>query len=301
MAEIGTLMNVPFQLRGNDVQRHIINIDTRFRDSIEHSKPSNFYFTLQAPIRNILRIRITSFEFPNNYYMFTDKRKNTSFRVIFQNISGEPTAILVTIPEGSYTACEMAETLNSIFTADNSELPWLSIEFDQISGRFTFRAKRKFAIDTMYETYDRPYDYGLGYYLGFGRDLHKAQKEGDMWLVTSCFAANFAGDSYILMRLNDYVCVRHMVEGSEITAFAKFVLREQKNYVTFDDYASQHIKEIVFTSPQDISRLHVQIMDPYGYTLDLCKSNFSFSLEVLEIKNVSLYETVRNSLSTRYV
>ena len=301
MAELGNIMSVPFQLRGNDVQRHIINIDTRFRDSVEHSKPSNFYFTLQAPIRNILRLRITSFEFPNNYYMFTQKRKNTSFRIIFQNLAGEATGVQVTIPDGSYTACDMTETLNNIFSEEGSELSWLSVSFDQISGKFTFKAKRKFAIDTMYETYDRPYDYGLGFYLGFGRNSHKAQKEGDTWYVTSCCAANFAGDSYILMCLNEYVCVRHVVEGNEITAFAKFILKEQKNYVTFDDYSSQHIKEIVFPSPQDISRLHIKIMDPYGDTLDLCKSNFSFSLEVLEIKNISLYETIRNSLSTRYV
>jgi len=300
MGTHGDILNVPFQLRGNDSQRHIINIDSRFRDSVVHTTASNFHVTLPSPIRNILRIRITSFEFPNNYYMFTSKRSNTTFRIIHMNGEGVTIGEIVTIPDGTYTACEMESTLNAIFSTSGSELQWLSVKFDPITGHFIFTGKKRFGVDTLYGGYDRPFDYGLGYYLGFTQDLHKSEQQGTVWRTESDCQANFAGDSYIFLRLNDYKCVNHNVEGSSINAFAKFILKEQKNNMTFDDYAGQHIKEIVFTAPQDVTRLRIQVLDAYGDVLDIGCNNFSFSIEILEIKNASLYQTVRNSLQTIY-
>jgi len=301
MAGQGTIMNVPFQLRGNDVQRHIINVDSRFRDAVEHSTSANFYVTLPSPIRNILRIRITSFEFPNNYYMFTSKRQNTTFQVIHTMNTGA-VAQAVTIPDGSYTACELESTLQSIFSASGSELQWLSVKFDPIQGHFVFTGKKRFAIDTLTDSFVRPFDYGLGYYMGFTRDLHKSNSSSaTTWTVESDCQANFAGDSYLLLRLNDYFCVSHSVEGSCITAFAKFILKEPKNNVAFDDYSGHHIKEVVFTTPQDLARIKIQLLDPYGQVLDIGCNNYSFSLEILEIKNSSLYDTIRNSLQTAYI
>ena len=112
--------------------------------------------------------------------------------------------------------------------------------------------------------------------------------------------ANFAGDPYLLLRVNDYACVRHATTDNSFTALAKIVLREPKNYMAFDDYASQHTKEVVFQNPQNIARLHIQVLDPYGQPIDMCSSNFSFSLEVLEIRNSSLYNTILGSISTHY-
>lgn len=298
----GTILNVPFQLRGNDIQRHIINIDSRYRDNTITSSASDFLTTLLSPVKNILRVRITSFEFPNNYYMFTAKRQNISFQVAYLNSSGQTVTVPVTIPEGNYTACDMEKTLNEIFSASGSGLNWLSAAFDAVTGHFTFSSTQKFGVDMTYNSKCRTYDYGLGYYLGFSRAFHKSAKTtGTLWTVESDWQATFAGDSYIFLCLNDYVCVHHSVNGSNITAFAKFILREQKNYMTFDDYGGHHIKEIVFTNPQDIMRLHIRILDSYGDELDLGSNNFSFSLEVMEIKNVRLYETIRNSLNTSYI
>ncbi len=292
---------LPFQLRANDITRHIINVDTRFRDSFDRSSSSNFYYSLPSPIRNILRVRITSFEFPNNYYLFTAKRKNVAFQVVYQNTAGVALGQPIYIPDGTYTACELEDELNAQFKEPGG-LNWLSVTFNPVTGHYIFTAKQRFAIDTGFESYERDTDYGLGYYMGFTRKLHKAVKVGDTdWVVESDCQANFAGDSYILMRLNDYKCVKHCVEGSELDVFAKFILREQKNNVAFDDYSSHLIKEIIFSTPQDLSRLTVQILDPYGQLLDLGCNNFSFSLEVLEIKNVSLYNAIRDSLGKVYV
>jgi hypothetical protein len=78
------------------------------------------------------------------------------------------------------------------------------------------------------------------------------------------------------------------------------VLRDPKDFMAHDDYASQHIKEYVFPNPVDLSRLHIQALDPYGVVMGMCGTEWSFSIEVLEIKNLSLYNTVRDSIALQY-
>lgn len=297
----GTLMDVPIQLRANDIQTHIVSVDTRFRDSPDRSTSSNFHFTLPSTIRNVLRIRMTSIEFPNNYYMFTELRHNVTFRVIYKDGGGNVVWEPVVIPDGNYTAYEMETQLNTTIGQIPALQPWLSVSFVPTSGHFVFTGSQYFAIDPSYDSIEREYDYGLGFYLGFTRKLHKAVSSGPgVWKAESDQLATFAGDSYFLLRLNDYKCVRHCFEGNTLDVFAKILLRDPKNNMNYDDYAGDHIKEVVMTGPQDVKRLTVQVLDPYGQLVDMCNTNFSFSLEILEVMNSSLYSAIRDSLAIPY-
>ena len=105
----------------------------------------------------------------------------------------------------------------------------------------------------------------------------------------------------MFLKVNDYECVRQTMCDNDFVALAKIVLREPKNYMSFDDYASQHIKEVVFPSPVDLTRFKIELVDPYGRQVDMCAANISFSLEVLEVKNRTLYDTVRDSIMMRYI
>jgi hypothetical protein len=264
------------------------------------STASNFYYTLLSPVRNVLRARITSIEFPNNYPVFTAARHNVSFQVLYL-VAGNPMTYKVVIPDGNYTAGDMETAINADLAA--AGLTWLSVLFNPVTGGFTFTAEGVgagyFGIDTRSDSYDRPFDYGLGYNLGFSRKLFKSNASSP-FVVTSDQCANFAGDNYVFLRLNDWACVRQTVGDNDFTAMAKIVIREPKNYMSFDDYASQHAKEVTFPNPTDLTRFKVQLLDPYGELMDLCSSQFSFSVEVLEVKNPSLYNMIRDSLALRY-
>jgi len=293
----GTAFDLPFDLRANDITRHIINIDSRFRSNPDLSTTSNFYYRLQSPVKNILRIRVTSIEFPNSYLLFTKERMNVTLRIIYNQ--SLPQTFIITIPNGNYTAFEMADAINTVLTAG---LSWLSVAFDPITGVFTFTGNQYFAVDPSFESICRPFDYGLGYYIGLSRKLHLAATHGPgIWTVVSDQCATFSGDNYVFLKVNDFACVSQQSGDQTFTALAKIVLREPKNYMAFDDYSSQHAKEVVFPSPQDLTRFHIQVLDAYGDVMDLCSSQISFSLEVLEVKNLTLYNTIRDSLSLRYV
>ena len=315
------MTTLPFKLRATDVVKHIVNVDSRFRDQPWASDAADFYFSLLSPVRNVLRVRVTSVEFPNNYKFFTEKRRNVTLRVLWVDGSGSTMRTDLTIVDGNYTAGDMVDALTTAFEEARTAgaIPFVvSVGFSEITGSFTFDTSgsaTKFGIDPVAGGWEeREFDYGLAYYLGFTRKrVHRAVARTDVsgWRLVSDECANFAGDNYLFLRVNDFACVRQTVrlyqstdggvwkaEPSDFTALAKLVLREPKNYMTFDDYASHHAKEVVFPAPVDLSRLQIQVLDVYGEVIDMCSMQFSFSLEVLEVRNPAVYNAVRDQLVT---
>jgi hypothetical protein len=277
-------------------------VDSRFREPGPGGSAADFQFRLLSPVKNVLRIRITSVELPNNYYIFSSKRRNVVIR-IFYGVDLASSAV-IKIASGNYSAFEMVDALNTALRAKG--LPWLSVYYNLVTSAFTFIGNRVFALDTALLTtppssltWPRPCDYGLGYNLGFSYgifDTGVPDTSGN-YTITSDQLPYFAGDTYMFLKINDFDCVRQTIRGSDFTALAKIVVKEPKNYMSFDDYASQHAKEVVFPTPQDLSRLQVQLLDPYGEILQMGSTNVSFSIEVLEIMNLSLYNTVRDAFA----
>ena len=316
-----TAVALPFKLRATDIVKHIVNVDSRFRDNPWNSDAADFYFSLLSPVRNVLRVRVTSVEFPNNYKFFIEARRNVTLRVLWLSggLTGTTLSADLVIEDGNYSAGDMVDALTDGFASLKAAgvFPYaVSVDFSEITGRFTFDtsgATDKFGIEPVGGGWpNREFDYGLAYYLGFTRQkVHRAvARTGGAtgWRLESDQCANFAGDNYLFLRVNDFACVRQTVnlyedaagtrkrEQSDFTALAKLVLQEPKNYMTFDDYASHHAKEVVFPAPVDLSRLRIQVLDVYGDVIDMCSMQFSFSLEVLEVRNPAVYNAVRDQL-----
>ena len=307
-----TMTEVPLELRAHDIVRHVINIDSQFREAPLQSTSTDFYWRLITPVKNVMRIRVTSVEIPNNYPFFTRTRRTVAFEV---TVGGVTT--IRYIADGNYTAADMETALENLLKAANAGF---TVVFSEITGKFTIsNSTTAFSINwtpmgafplpdgTPYY-YDRPFAWGLGAYLGFGQGSYSTTAPAQSIVSDGC--ANFAGDNYLMLKVNDFDCVRQIVntvssaavvQTNDFTALAKIVLREPKNYMSFDDYASQHIKEVVFSTPRDLDRFHIQLLDPYGEPLNFCSGQFSFSLEVLEIRNPTLLDTVRDSIMMRYV
>ena len=298
------LRDLETELRARDVARHVINVDSMFRENPEGSTSSDFYFRLLTPMRNILRIRVTSIEFPNNYPFFTELRRNVTL-TINKFAGASYTPFTVTIPDGNYTAGDMEDALNTAM-GSSADLSGMSWNWNEITGKFTVNSPFGFSIALPADAgayYARSFAYGLGYYLGFSynRALPHNSTTTAPYTLTSDQCGHFAGDAYVFLKINDFDCVTQTTEENDFTALAKIVLREPKNYMSFDDYASQHIKEVVFQNPRDLIRFRVQVLDPHGDPVDMCGAHISFSLELLEIRNQTLYESVRDSILLRYV
>jgi len=313
----GNILSVPLKLRANDVVRHIINVDSRFRDSPNVHSQTDFYFSLLSPVRNVLRIRITSIELPNNFFFFTEQRGNVSFRLSYDT-SGTTYVKDIIIPDGNYTpdgtgGDSIISLLNNEFSSLVNNFN-LNVSYSISNGAFTFIGSGPFQIDTETGTKDRLSDYGLGYYLGFTRDTHDADEvTPGTYVLISDECATFSGDLYAFLYLNDYACVRQTVRSydssyaqirsnsEEFNAMAKIILSSPKNNVVFENYANRQIKEVVFPNPVDLTRLRIKLLDAYGEVMELYSTQFSFSMEVLEVKSMSLYNTIRDSLTLEYI
>ena len=293
------ITDVPFGLRAADIVKHVINIDSRFRDPDPSSTASDFQFRLLTPVRNVLRIRITSIEFPNNYHMFSEARRNTCIKIRFVDTDAKAKTLTVRVPGGNYLLDDMRLMLLSYISP---HLAGFDIVFSNITGEFTFSWTKPFTLDTVCsdeDTYDRPFDYGLGYNLGFSRGVfHSVGPDtAGNYNVVSDLKAYFAGDSYVFLKINNFDCVRQTVNGNDFTAMAKIVITSPKDYVNFDDYGGDHAKEVTFPNPYDLKRFRIRVLDAYGEIIDMDSSNFSFSLEVLEVKNLNLYNTIRDAFA----
>jgi hypothetical protein len=73
------------------------------------------------------------------------------------------------IPQGNYNAYEMLAVINTaLTTALQGVGGWLKAAFNPNTGAFTFTAStfaQKFTIDFTYQTFNRPFQYGLGFNL----------------------------------------------------------------------------------------------------------------------------------------
>jgi hypothetical protein len=287
--------DLPLSLHANDIVKHIINIDSRFRVPMEGSDASKFYFRLPAPIRNVLRIRVTSIELANNYFVFSAYRRNVTIWVTF----GDPAvSVSVVIPDGNYYVKDMLVALNGLF--DSSVLSFLSVTFNTVTGEFTFNGTEPYTINTVCgstDTWNREFDYGLGYNLGFSRGTFISDPSGN---IVSNQSANFAGDPYVFLRVNDFECVRQTVNGYQFGALAKIIVSQAKDFMNFDDYTGHHAKEVTFPNPYDLTKFKIQLVDPYGQHLQMDSAQISFSLEVLEVRNLSLYNVIRDSFATKW-
>lgn len=299
------LEDIPFALHANDIVKHIVNIDSRFREPSPDTDSGNFYFRLPTPIRNVLRIRVTSIELANNYFIFSAARRNVTLWITYGYPDDQAT-VSVVIPDGNYLVMDMLQTLTSLFAA-SPVLNWLTVEFNTITGQFIFHGTKKFSINTVCnsnnkDTWDRPIEYGLGYNLGFSRGMFMANELSDVsYNLISNQTAYFAGDPYLFLKVNDFECVRQTVnKGYQFSALAKIILTQSKDFMTFDDYTGHHAKEVTFTAPTDLTRFHIELLDPYGEHVHMGSSQFSFSLEVLEVRNTSLYNTIRDAFATRW-
>ena len=157
----------------------------------------------------------------------------------------------------------------------------------------------------------RAYDIGLGYALGF----RKRNNPTTQYTYTStnnigaaiipgaktCYIGSSIMDTldsnYLLLTLNpDWkVVINYCPDKTQHYSFMKIIMTAPKNSVLFDNGANTLTKEYAFNQPTNITSFPVRLSDPYDQTIDLNGMEFSFTLEIKEILNSNMYETLRSS------
>lgn len=288
-------------INSQDFKRTIIVVDSRFRDPGSYS-PTDYMMKLMKPYKNIIRVRLTSTEFPNVFYTFTQVKNNVRFKIFYDVDMGNGIQRVyypVEIKSGNYTAegmrTEVQGKLTLLATTIGSQYggvqPEFNIELDNITARYTISdsavGSQPFGIDFSEESLmDRRMDWGLGYYLGYRKRLYEPNTlkafEAESFMDTN-------GNPNLYMELNDYISCELNNKENNIHCFAVLIQKENKYFSIFGDEMSFLTREIVFQQPRDVSQFRVRLFDVYGNIVDMRDTDWTFTLELTEVMNPKLY------------
>jgi hypothetical protein len=268
----------------------VVNVDTRFRDNAGITNAGFCTIRLPRTYKNITSMRLSSIELPNTWYDFSATQENTNFTV---------SGVQCTISDGNYNATTM---ISAIVIAAAPTIS-LGMGFDAVSGKCTISAATAFSLNftpaittgTCCITRDpliRPFDTGLGSYLGF---ISNAYSNASSY--TSENITNIWGNTYVLLNLEKYEAIDHVsFNGTAIPAFAKIVVSAGKNNIIYDNGADTITNKVIFPEPENISVIKLKLTDCYGRPLNLY-GNFSFTLEMQEVVSSKLYSAYKDNLA----
>jgi hypothetical protein len=321
---IGENFNANDVINSNDLRKRLLNIDSRFRTNLSDLSTS-FQYRCEHTYKNIIRVRLASIEIPNMFYTFSAAKANTSFIVSTRDITGITRTVRITIPDGNYIITDLVNTIQAQFDT-LLKAPYgifLTITFDIITTKITIShnglAPYPVTLSTTVPSADadsitinfqpttpkenlsrdRNYGCGIGYHLGYRQRLFNLVTPTSFlpiktYALVGTAVVDMAGDTYCFLEVNDYHAVEHNTIEKYFQCFAKIMVREDKGAVIYDDGSTTLSNEIIFPSPVDLTTLAVRLIDPWGDIINLNGLDLSFTLEITEVANTTLYDFYRN-------
>jgi hypothetical protein len=290
-----------------------VNVDTRFRPNIFSSKCQDFTFTLHAPIKKVVSMKLASYEFPICFYgiskSYGNNFVNISCTYIFESNYITSKRILI-VPDGNYAATDLLDTLNALLSpvdsvsgllvynspdlTTGSIFNYLHFDLDTTangsgSGKVFFKITDQtlnitsinmdFTLDINGIKDKIPLTSKLGSSLGFIQENYYGLTK-----YISDTIPDSGAMRYIYLAVNDF---NNSASNTYISAFsnwgnnnilARIPINGQFFHILMDNDLSQHLEPRQYFGPVDIQKLQIQILDDHGRILDMNNSNYTFVL-----------------------
>jgi hypothetical protein len=261
----------------------------------EMKTTTDVMWRLNAPIRNVMRIALSSVELPEVEYLFSEKHGNLNFAVTL----GGGAPVSLTIDAGNYTAVELAAALQDVLVAEFGV--GFTVSVSTITGKLTI------AHPTLPFTFygaslngtiaARPKEWGLGYNLGMRQRVVTATAAtvGGYEIVPIAIVRIQPSPYYLLQLLipeQVEATTHQLLGGGSVPAFAKLVLRENWYYLQFDDGSNMLRKEFTFLTPVNVSTIRMRLLDAYGVPVQIFDLDWSATLEIYEVTNAKQFNAI---------
>ena len=273
-----------------------LNLNSCFRNNYYASNPCDFQYFIPTEIKNVLSMRLASIEIPNAWYLFSNMKKNNTFKI--QICQGnEDYTFVIQVPDGNYDSDTLQNYLNTtyFYEAEKDDcLKYIKFSIDPYSFKSLFELTQnhpygfKYSIEFV-ENLNQNIMNTMGWTLGF----RLAKYENITGKIQSEGLFDAGGDRYIYMSITDYQYNNNM---SNIVGFDKSMLNEDiiakipivngKLSMVIDETQNPLAKSRKYNGPVNLSRLHIKILDKFGKVIDFNNMDYSFTLE-LEV----LYES----------
>ncbi len=249
-----------------NILKNVIHFDTRFKQNYviestsDKCKNTKFSFNMPTGFKNVISVKLLSFELPKHIYNISKALGNNTFTYKIDTAA----EVAHEVPEGRYTAATLVANLNAI--------TGLTVTRDDLTGKIKIAGTN--IILKFPALKDRV---NLGYLMGFTKKTYAA-------------AANHTAESlpkleleneYYYFSFNDYQqSVNHnhfaVMNKNFVTKniFAK--LKDEESEENNTDY---FVKKSYF-GPVTLNRVTFELLDKYGNALDLKGADYSFSVEI---------------------
>jgi len=294
------------------ILRKNLNIDTRFRDNYYTSSSSNFHLDLPIRLSQVVSLQLTALELPNTIYSISKVFGNNYFAMTIAyndtDNATDLTTVVITLPDGDYTANSLETYLNSVmesyssnsnsllsllqyivFTIDlgssstNSSTGKMNIGINSSYQGESFVFGLKFNVDVSGQD-DRinPLQMKFGWIMGFRENIYVGKTSYESEGIV-----DLQGPRYIYLVVDDF---NNNVNDGFIGAFKNSILNKNiiarislqgsvnvlsvnsQNNLALITYARQYF------GPVDILKLQIQLLDAYGRIIDLNSMDYSFCL-----------------------
>ena len=280
-------------LDSSKYQISLHSIDSRFSD-LNNNVNSEFRIQNPAPLKNIIRIRLASVEVPLVEPMFSQIKGNVTFSVLL----GGSTTYTQSGPliDGNYSSTSLINVFQEKLQAID---PNFTATLNQYSNIVTITNTTNFVFDfasTNNTIASRATHWGLGYYLGFRDTVAVSTFENGVYSIKSDTVINVNPNPYYLVKLKcpeDVVNVTHRLDGGGfVSAFAKVILSNNYYQLQFDNNSNLVRNEYTFLSPVNIPFFQISLVDPWGELVNMMNIEWSYTVEVTEIKNSKEYSNL---------
>jgi hypothetical protein len=279
--------------RRNIIPR-LLSFDTKFRPNYFSSSSTNFSMVLPTPLKNVISMRLISFEFPNVAYDINAVLGTNMLKIT----DNEGDICKYELPSGNYHSDTVCSALNDISgniiiningninnTADdNTRFDQFYFAIDNKTGRciITSHSKKEFNLDfTNTLEPSIPITKNLGWKLGF-RQL----KYQGLYSYVSEAPVDLGGQKVVFFCVDDYrtnvtenVSIVYQNSFMNRNILARIPLRQGKFITCYDDNSDMIRKKRDYFGPVTIDKLHFRLIDEYGIDVRLNYSDYSFGLE----------------------
>jgi hypothetical protein len=253
-------------------------MNTLFRDTTG-STSTDAVFILPYPLKNVVNMKLTSFEFPDTVYMISDKRKTNRF-FMKEDTTGKQGMII--LPEGKYNSENLPGVLEKIINDTLDTENRFSVCIDQHSRKTIIKnSEHSFAMQFINNETNQLLSKNLGWYLGF---------RSANYIRGKCFKSegvfNSSLQQYLYFVLNDFnisnatrimgIFLDNYVEKNIL---AKIPIPVDSFQIMFDNNSDLISKKREYHGTVDINKFSVKLLDIYGEMLDINCMDYSFTLE----------------------
>lgn len=289
------------------VSSYVFN--SQYRNNFFNTLPEECEFTLPNTINNIMSITLSGFQFKNTIFAFSSERFTNQI-YIEEDTSGGIIGGIVTIPDGNYNEddfCKILETCinTQIIDEDITENEYrfhvtiskfsYCITISNILNTFTIKTLvenklnyRLNDLDSKSKISASKIIKSMGYQMGFRNIEYNNEKS---YTTESTFTSDAC--NYIYFSLDDFnnstinrtygmLAGQNILDDNILAIIPLDSNSFSKNYINNSNFVN---KTREYSIPINISKIKIKLMDNLGEIINNNYNDFSFTLEIVKIRD----------------